>query len=216
LLLASPNVARRPIRSGTRDGFARRIETAAYFFHTELPFVAVNKDAFPTSPARVAGRIKSVRLPKQAQVSSVILQAQYQAFVHFAVESSAAFFAIALKGTCVLEPFTQGGLSFESLQPRSVSSYGASNPGPMFGRNVVAPVEYSKCFFRIPMGRYRGGFRPATALGMPARSAFGDLSDVKPEADIKSAIGPLCPRPASTISVPPGASRRAASGTIAR
>jgi hypothetical protein len=42
-----------------------------------LPYVAVNKDAFPTSPARVAGRIKSFRLTKQAQVSSVIFQAQY-------------------------------------------------------------------------------------------------------------------------------------------
>jgi hypothetical protein len=56
-----------------------------------LPFVAVDKDAFPTSPAYTAGRIKSFRLPKQAQVSSVIFQAQYQAFVRFAVGSSAAF-----------------------------------------------------------------------------------------------------------------------------
>jgi hypothetical protein len=56
-----------------------------------LQYVAVNKDAFPTSPARVAGRIKSFRLPKQAQVSSVIHQAQYQAFVRFAVDSCAAF-----------------------------------------------------------------------------------------------------------------------------
>ena len=38
-----------------------------------LPYVAVNKDAFPTSPAYAAGCIKSVRLPKQAQLSRVIL-----------------------------------------------------------------------------------------------------------------------------------------------
>jgi hypothetical protein len=57
-----------------------------------LPYVAVNKDAFPTSPAHVAGRSKSIRLPKLAQVSSVIHQAQYQAFVRFAVDSCAAFF----------------------------------------------------------------------------------------------------------------------------
>jgi hypothetical protein len=38
-----------------------------------LPYVAVNKDAFPTSPAYAAGCIKSVRLPKQAQVSCVII-----------------------------------------------------------------------------------------------------------------------------------------------
>jgi hypothetical protein len=55
-----------------------------------LPYVAVNKDAFPTSPACAAGRIKSLRLPKQAQVSRVSFQAQYQAFVRFAVGSGAA------------------------------------------------------------------------------------------------------------------------------
>jgi hypothetical protein len=76
-------------QSCARDTLARRTRTAAYF-HTDLPYVAVNKDAFPTSSACVASRIKSLRLPKQAQVSSVIFQAQYQAFVRFAVGSSAA------------------------------------------------------------------------------------------------------------------------------
>jgi hypothetical protein len=76
-----------------------------------LPYVAVNKDAFPNSPADGAGCLKSFRLPKQAQVFRVIFQAQYQAFVRFAVGSSAALIAIALKWTCVLEPFTRGGLS---------------------------------------------------------------------------------------------------------
>jgi len=55
-----------------------------------LPYVAVNKDALPNSPADAAGCIKSFRLPKQAQVSRVSFQAQYQAFVRFAVGSSAA------------------------------------------------------------------------------------------------------------------------------
>jgi hypothetical protein len=55
-----------------------------------LSYVAVNKDAFPNSPADGAGCIKSIRLPKQAQISRVIFQAQYQAFVRFAVGSSAA------------------------------------------------------------------------------------------------------------------------------
>ena len=76
-----------------------------------LPYVAVNKDAFPNSPADRAGCLKSFRLPKQARVFSVIFQTQYQAFVRFAVGSSAALKAIALKWTCVLEPFTRGGLS---------------------------------------------------------------------------------------------------------
>jgi hypothetical protein len=61
-----------------------------------LPYVAVNKDAFPNSPADGAGCLKSFRLPKQAQVSRVSFQAQYQAFVRFAVGSSAALSAIAL------------------------------------------------------------------------------------------------------------------------
>ena len=56
-----------------------------------LPYVAVNKDALPNSPATAAGRIKSFRLPKQAQVSRVSFQAQYLAFVRSTVGSSAAF-----------------------------------------------------------------------------------------------------------------------------
>jgi hypothetical protein len=79
--------------------------------HQFLPYVAVNKDAFPNSPALAAGCIKSFRLPKLAQVFRVSFQAQYQAFVRFAVGSGAALSAIALNWTCVLEPFTRGGLS---------------------------------------------------------------------------------------------------------
>jgi hypothetical protein len=33
--------------------------------------IAINKDAFPNSPADAAGCIKSIRLPKQAQLSRV-------------------------------------------------------------------------------------------------------------------------------------------------
>jgi hypothetical protein len=76
-----------------------------------VPYVAVNKDAFPNSPACVAGRIKSFRLPKQARVSSVSFQAQYQAFVRLRSEAAQLSKAIALEVTCVSEPFTRGGLS---------------------------------------------------------------------------------------------------------
>jgi hypothetical protein len=76
-----------------------------------LPYVAVNKDAFPNSPADGAGCLKSFCPPKQAQVSRVIFQAQYQAFVRFAVGAAQLSKAIALNWTCVLEPFTRGGLS---------------------------------------------------------------------------------------------------------
>jgi hypothetical protein len=70
--------------------FARVLSSAVHFL-TNLQYVALSKDAFPTTPACVAGRIKSFRLPKQAQVSRVSFQAQYQAFVRFAVRSGAAF-----------------------------------------------------------------------------------------------------------------------------
>jgi hypothetical protein len=75
-----------------------------------LPYVAVNKDALSNSPADDAGCIKSFRLPKQAKVSRVSFQAQYQAFVRFAVAAQLSK-AIALNRPCVLEPFTRGGLS---------------------------------------------------------------------------------------------------------
>jgi hypothetical protein len=70
---------------------------AVQFNSTQISsYVAINKDAFPNSPADGAGCIKSFRLLKQAQVSRVSFQAQYQAFVRFAVGSSAALSAIAL------------------------------------------------------------------------------------------------------------------------
>ena len=79
---------RRLVRSGTPHA---RPDRSAVRFHTDfLPSIAVNKDAFPNSPADRTGCLKSFRLPKQAQVFHVIFQAQYQAFVRFAVGSSAA------------------------------------------------------------------------------------------------------------------------------
>jgi hypothetical protein len=90
--------------------YAHRI-TVQFSSTQILPYVAVNKDTLPCSPAPTAGCAKSFSLPKQAQFSHVSFQAQYQAFVRFAVGISAALSAIALNWTCVLEPFTRGGLS---------------------------------------------------------------------------------------------------------
>jgi hypothetical protein len=74
-----------------RTGTAHAHRIAVKFDSTQISsYVAVNKDALPNSPAVTAGCIKSFRLPKQAQVSRVSFQAQYQAFVRFAVKSSAA------------------------------------------------------------------------------------------------------------------------------
>src|SRR5215207_126996 len=65
-------------------------------------------DASPTAGAH-RQRTNSITLPKQANLIAqgfccVSLQAQYQAFVHVAVESGTA---IALEWTCVLEPFNR-------------------------------------------------------------------------------------------------------------
>src|ERR1700730_3756133 len=96
-----------------------------------LPYVAVNKDAFPNSPADGAGCLKSICLPKQAQVSRVIFQAQYQAFVRFAVGSSAALQSHRAQLDLRFGTFHSGrALALRTLaSTRSI--YGASNPGPM-------------------------------------------------------------------------------------
>jgi hypothetical protein len=57
--------------------------------------IRVQQRRVPQPPASIAGD-KSFTLPKQAQLCCVSLQAQYQAFVRFAVESGTAS-AIALK-----------------------------------------------------------------------------------------------------------------------
>jgi hypothetical protein len=75
-----------------------------------LSYVAVTKTRSPTVQ-RTPLAASSFRLPKQAQVFTVAFQAQYQAFVRFAVKAAQLSKAIALNTTCVLEPFTRGGLS---------------------------------------------------------------------------------------------------------
>jgi hypothetical protein len=72
-----------------KHAYTHAKSTGGAQIHINLSYVAVSKDAFPSS-GMIAGRIKSFRLPKQAQVSSVIFQAQYQAFVRFAIASGAA------------------------------------------------------------------------------------------------------------------------------
>jgi hypothetical protein len=75
--------------------------------HRSLPYVAFNKDAFPNC-RQSAGRTKSFSLPKQAQFFSHESQAQYQAFVRFAVASSAALSAIALNQDLAFGTFHSG------------------------------------------------------------------------------------------------------------
>jgi len=70
------------------------------------------KDAFPNC-RQSASRTKSFSLPKQARFFSRESQAQYQAFVRFAVASSAALSAIALNQDLAFGTFHSGrALSF--------------------------------------------------------------------------------------------------------
>ena len=76
------------------DRGARRIRAPGDLTPSSTP-IAVRRSQqrrVPRQPRRASpAASKSFRLPKQAQVSSVIFQAQYQAFVRFAVKGSAAF-----------------------------------------------------------------------------------------------------------------------------
>jgi hypothetical protein len=96
-----------------------------------LPYVAFNKDAFPNC-WQFASRTKSFSLPKQARFFSRGSQAQYQAFVRFAVVSSAALSAIALYQDLAFGTFHSGAgsLVFKRTLASTRSIYGASNPGP--------------------------------------------------------------------------------------
>jgi hypothetical protein len=117
----------------------------------KLPYVAVDKNAFPSSPACSAGRIKSSRLPKQAQVCCVSFQAQYQAFVHSAVTSSAALQSRSIR-PAFWNLFLGTGSRCEKFWPSPAASAGPATLDRRCERNVVAPGEYSKRFFAFQLG----------------------------------------------------------------
>src|SRR5579872_7198579 len=177
------------------DRGARRIRAPGDLTPSSTP-IAVRRSQqrrVPRQPRRASpAASKSFRLPKQAQVSSVIFQAQYQAFVRFAVKGSAAFSSHRAQRDLLLWNLYSGrahSLEILALTP----TFGSQRPCTDVGWNVVAPGEYSKWFFCIPIRHYRGSFRPATARGMPAKSALGGPADVNPAADINSPTGPLWP-----------------------
>jgi hypothetical protein len=98
-----------PLVDGTRHAhrIAVQFKSASNFVYRR-----VQQGRVPQPPA-IASRTKSFSLPKQAQVFLHKLQAQYQAFVRFAVASSAAFSAIALKWDLAFGTFHSGrALSF--------------------------------------------------------------------------------------------------------
>jgi hypothetical protein len=84
---------------------------SAVQFHRDFTVRRNRQGRVPQQRKLLPAAASIILLAKQAQVSCVSIQAQYQAFVRFAVRSSAALSAIALNWTCVLEPFTRGGLS---------------------------------------------------------------------------------------------------------
>ena len=108
-----------------------------------------------------------------------------------------------------------GSLALRTLAfTRSI--YGASNPGPMLWAERSRSRGIFQAISCIPIGLYEGNFRNATARRMPARSSLGGPRRASPIAAINRRTSPLWPSPNSTTNIPPGASRRAASGAIAR
>ena len=165
---------------------------------------------------RAASRIKSFRLPKQAQVSSVSFQAQYQAFVRFAVGSGAALKSHRALLDLRFGTFHSGrALALRTLAfTRSV--YGASNPGPTLWRERSRSRGIFQVVFCVPIGLYGGNLPNAAARGIPARSSLGGPWSASPAGAINRQTSSLWPSPNSTTNKPPGTSRRAASGAMAR
>ena len=176
----------RRARSGTRH--AHRI--AVPLNSTQIsPYVAVNKDAFPNSPAYC-------RRPHQ-----IIPPAKTS--TGFSREFSSAISGFrslcGRKQRSSLKPSRSNGPAFWNLslgagsrfENSGLHPYASTGPATLdrcCERNVVAPGEYSKWFFCVPIGLYRGNFRPATARGMPARSALGGRSGINPAAVINPSI----------------------------
>src|SRR6185312_8654786 len=163
------------------------------FMSSISPTIAFSKDAFPNRRRTFARRTKSFSLPKPAQSSCVtasrdqLLRKSSSAISGFRSlygreQHSSSYCA---QFDLLLEPFTRRALVSRTLASPA-SSYGGQQPWTdVVVGNVVAPGEYSKGFFCVPKGLYRAILCPATALGMPARSALGAAAGVNPALVIK-------------------------------
>lgn len=105
-------------------------------------------------------------------------------------------------------------ISPEPVGPRRVSLPTLTARPDAVVVNLVAPVTYSKRFFRRGSRFYRS-FRPSTARKIPPRSARLPTSE-KPAARIRSATASAWPAPTSTTRAPPRRSRPAACGSSRR
>ena len=202
------------------------------------PTIAFNKDAFPNRRHSNAGRTNSLSLPKPAQQKHAPAKQPQAPPEHrpcvtalrdcFLRKSSSAI--SGFRSLCGREQHSSGycarldlrfgtfhsaGSRFENSGLHPILPVVAATLDRRCGRKVVAPGEYSKRFFCVPIGPYRGILRPATALWMPARSALGTLAGVNPAVVMMPSIWPIWPSPASTIRAASGARRPAACGISA-
>ena len=192
---------------------ARRIETTQ--FHTDLPYVAVNKDAFPTGPA--CSQPHQIIPPAKTstgferEFSSAI--SGFRSLCGRKRRSSQSHRALL---DLRFGTFHSGrALALRTLAfTRSV--YGASNPGPTLWRERSRSRGIFQVVFCVPIGLYGGNLPNAAARGIPARSSLGGPWSASPAGAINRQTSSLWPSPNSTTSKPPGASRRAASGAMAR
>ena len=166
-----------------------------------LPYVAIDKDAFPSNPALAAGCAKSFSLPKQAQLfASPGLSREVSSAISGFRSLCGRQRRSSLKPSRSIGPAfwnlsIGAGSRFENsgLHPQypSGASTGPATLDRRCRRKVVAPAGYSKWFFCTLIRLYGGNFRPATARGIPARSALGGRSWLNPAAVIKASMSRL-------------------------
>ena len=154
-----------------------------------------------------AGPNRSTRR-NRARLLCVISEAQYQAFVRFAVASGAALSAIALNRTCLLEPLPGRALLREFWRP-AVKRRGEPTLNRCCNRKVVSPRGYSKRFFapvraarpafarKPPVGYRTGRFVPD-----PAAPARRRPSVRPPRRSGRSRPLPPASRPAPAMRLP--------------
>lgn len=123
----------------------------------DLAAIRVQQRRVPQPPADPASRIKSFTCRNKARLLCVNFKAQYQAFVRFAVASSAALSAIALNLTCLWNLSPGRALCREFWLP-AVNLRGEPTLNRCCDRKVVAPRGYSKRFFLSQEGFIRAFF----------------------------------------------------------
>ena len=179
------------------------------------PTIAFNKDAFPNR-RRSADWTKSLNLPKPAQQKHVrqkhvrtnqppehrlCVAVLRDCFLRKSSSAISGFRSLCGReqhssGYCArldlrFGTFHSAGSRFENSGLHPILPTGAATLDRCCERNVVAPGEYSKGFFCVPIGLYRAILWPATARGIPARSALGAVAGVNPASTIKARIWAL-------------------------